>query len=191
MIVKCDELGNLSGNCKIEMKNTSYEDKKRTIKGYMMVSMYGTIENPVLEVVGAAWDITDWSISFGPALPGDIPVTPPEPGDKNFNIYFPADEVPLGQDGTKVIDIIKHYNWTSKVYKGDNLSGDDVSVFEYNPSCYVSGSMYVQGSINRYGDNTLFISFQNPIGESKDYDIILKDTQKSAYQIKCSVNNGR
>lgn len=179
MIVKCDELGNLSGNCKIEMKNDSYKSKKRTITGYMMVSIYGTIENPVIEVLGAVWDITDCSINFGPPVPYDPPVNPPEPGDDDFNIYFPADVVPLGQDDTKIIDTIKYYNWTSKIYKGDNLSEDDLSVFEYAPSCYVSGTMYVQGAINRYGNNTLYISFQEPGGEIKDNDITLKDTQKS------------
>jgi hypothetical protein len=41
--------------------------------------------------------------------------------------------------------------------------------------------MYVQGTINRYGNNTLYISFQKPGTERKDHDILLKDSQKSAY----------
>ena len=98
IIVKCDDIGNLSGNCTIEMRNVSYNNRKRTIEGHMTVSIYGTIKNPIVEILGAAWDITDWSIDFGTELDnpeGDIPAILSTPDDDNFNIFFPADEVPL------------------------------------------------------------------------------------------------
>ena len=186
--VKCDVLGNLSGNCKIAIKNTVYNKQKRTIDGYITLSVYGTVQNPVFEVLGAVWDITEQSIDFGnPEQNNPVdPNNPLTPEDENFNLYFAPDEITLGQDGQKNIGV-KKYIWTSKIYKGDNLSDD---TFEYHPSCYVYGKMYVQGSISRYGDNRLYISFQKPGGTATEYDVRLKDTLNSSYSINCSVNNG-
>jgi len=123
--------------------NDDYESKKRTITGFIRIKIHGTVDAPIVEVLGATWDVTDYSINFGTNEP-DFD----EPDSDNPDHIFKPDIISLGEDGTQIIGE-KHYNWTSKIYKGDNLI--EIDEFELNPYCYLNGKLTFTGQISHVG----------------------------------------
>ena len=137
--VLVDSIGNISGNVELPFLNDDYKAKKRTITGFIRVKIHGTVDAPIVEVLGATWDVTDYSITFNP---------PDDPGTDDPGHIFEPDVILLGEDGTQIIGE-KHYNWTSKIYKGDNLI--EIDEFELNPYCYLKGKLIFEGQISHIG----------------------------------------
>lgn len=169
-----DSIGNISGNVELPFLNDDYKSKKRTITGFIRIKIHGTVEAPIVEVLGATWDVTDYSINFGIDTPEFD-----EPDSDNPDHIFKPDIISLGEDGTQIIGE-KHYNWTSKIYKGDNLI--EIDEFELNPYCYLKGKLTFTGQISHVGQNTINVSSQ---------DLMLKDSTKAQYSIDCQVESGQ